>query len=441
MEPNQSLEHTSKNTFYDTFTLIRNGFILTLFTFDFMSWGYLIPFIGLMLIIYGCHLIKSQNSYLEKTYQLSLCQLLLLLSKFFFDCSSFFTNSLLQTFTVCMSCILTCYFIYCLDIGIFLSCLQCGSATNKHSLWIYIFLYLLHTFSSSYLININALGGLISIILLVINLIYFLYITNRITQELSLSNIWVDLVPFPRAKKVLFVTCTVLYIISLVAIVRLSNIDYFAKSYPLVQTGNNSTFTTLKENLIDIGVSREIADEIPSFELSYYKDVISATQQTEIFEYDDAQLTLTIFNFCLSNNQSRILCFYQWTGNPNHCFYDAIECHFPGYYQSDTFTGTFFYDDIDTKTTYLIPYTSYGLNKNNNMYGKMSIPTNGTNYRGYIAFSTTEYITKSNYCSLYYYHQQSILNLPYSDVISYMENYNSFQYSTIFDRKEVILKN
>lgn len=59
-------EFKENPVFIELSSILGNGFILSLFTIDFLCFEYALPILGASIMFYGCHLIRLQNTYFKK---------------------------------------------------------------------------------------------------------------------------------------------------------------------------------------------------------------------------------------------------------------------------------------------------------------------------------------------------------------------------------------
>lgn len=427
-------------SYKDVTSLIRNGAILTLFSIELLSLAYIIPLFGYCLILYGCYLIKNQNLPFKYSYYLAWCRLSLLLLNFLIDWTTFYNNNIIGMIQILSSTVATCLFFYELNLGLEKICMENGVTIYNSMLKNYIPLYCTTLCWNLFFSNLGALSALISLIFLIINVLYLIFTLNSAGKSVSLIT-----TRFPKkfiTKPLIYQIClgSFIYILLTIFVCQITNKGLYNPNILVTASSEQKgRMTETRQQLITLGMDESIAFDLSKTELDYYKTVTQIKKSASSYSYGGGNLELLTFHCTLSDDKTRVLFYYRWLTPPDCRFYDLIEGTINGSLIYETmYSQTLF--DTDTSgdsNTYTIPSIALSINEKGNPFVKQKLSNKGKNYRGYLGITT---VPEDDFSSTFtYYHQHSILNVPYTDIIDVMNHSSDLSYNTIFDAKENVL--
>lgn len=424
-------------SYKDVTSLIRNGAILTLFSIELLSLAYIIPLFGYCLILYGCYLIKNQNIHFKETYYLAWSRLLLLLLNFLIDWTTFYNNNIIGIIQIVLSTVATCLFFYKLNLGLEQICVTNGVIIYNSKLKNYIPLYCITLCWNLFFSNLGALSALLSLIFLILNVLYLIFALNAVGKSVSSLT-----TRFPKK----FITRTLIYeicfgsfcyMLLVIFVCQITNKGIYNPNI-LVTASSKKQQPTLEkiQQLVTLGMDDFVAFDLSEAELEFYSSVYKITKSSSSFHYGGGTLELFTYHCNLLNDQTRVLFYYRWLKPPTCRFYDLLEGTVSGSPLEHTlYSQTLFdLDMLDDRKTYTIPSITLGTNEKGNPFVKQKLSNKGYNYRGYLGITTES--MDAVVSTFTYYHQHSILNVPYTDIIDVMNHSADLSYNTIFDAKE-----
>lgn len=426
--------------FLDLSSLLCNGYILSLFTIDFLYFEYVLPLLGASIMFYGCHFLHSQNTYFRKAYLISLVRLGLMLTNFLFDWTSIYDNLAVVYLQLISSvCLVTTLFYY-LNLGYRRLYTQANISNYKNFLLYYIPFYW-GTIGSTFLTHkAGILGAFLSIPILLGNIFYIVFSFHVIGKKLAHSNLDIELEhfsPHTKHKITLFLSA---YCLLLVITIFLSNKGaFFETTSTVIDTQIATTTSEIRDKLERLGMEDAIIHDLSldSTEFNEYQSAQTIYQNRDTYKINGGALELTIYNVKRSSD-SRMLIYYQWINEPINRLYHIVECQSEDFTELTNINSKCLYDNQDSSSTYQIPYVNTGLNDAHFPYANHKIPNEGSNLRGYLAFTYVPgtHVSESNpfHMVLNYYYQVSIFNLPYLNIMDYMDHYSLHSSSYVYNR-------
>lgn len=435
-------EFKENPVFIELSSILGNGFILSLFTIDFLCFEYALPILGASIMFYGCHLIRLQNTYFKKAYTVSLLRLCLMLLNFLLDWTSIYENRVIMSLQLICSITLITLLFYYLNTGFRGFYQEAGIPKYSNHLVFYIPLYWC-TLAATYLAHrLGVLGALISIPILLLNILYIAIVFYRLGKSLSTTELEIDLNYFSKdsKQKILLLLCS--YLVLLTVTIFLSNKGAFFESTSIIiDTNIATTSNEIRQKLQRLGMDEAIIDDLSldSTEFNEFASAQAIYQNKDTYQINGGELELSIFNVKRPEDY-RLLIYYQWISEPSNRLYHIIECQSEDFNNVTNLNSRCLYDTVSQdKSTYQLSSISTGLNDGDFPYTHQKLSNDGTRLRGYLAFSYTT-INDSNdplNLILNYYYQVSIFNLPYINIMDYMNHYDHLSSSYVYSRLSI----
>lgn len=410
------------NTYREILSVICVGFILTLFNIDFLCFQYLIPAIGASMMVFSCHKVNKRNKYFHKVYQLSILRVCWILMNFLLDWTVLASNDVVLILQVGSSILIVCFIFYNLNEALQLECqaLQLPPIRNyfQHYSWIYIANYLCMLLVFQF----GLIGILISIIIILFNVLYLIIVFHSVENTLMASNTYIPVEVYSKSQFYCILLYFGAYSVLLVTTIFLSNkIDWFSSSTSNF-THSEYNIQETKDSLLQLGFSQTILSDLPEDELYHLRSTQSLQLQTQQHSVNGGTLAISVYTLTLPQS-NRLLLYYHWITPPSNRLYQIFEYQVLPHTQIDTITGNIIYKDHNTHSTIFSDETSSGFNVRNNPYIKLKLPNEGSDIRGYFAFNYyNPEIQSMKEMDFLFYYQSSIFNLPYIDIIDYMNS-------------------
>ena len=441
MKPSSpTAEYRENPVFLELVSILGNGFLLSLFNIDFLFFEYLFTFLGSGIMLYGCFLIKNHNQDFLTVYYLAFGRYILILLNFLLDWTSINTNPYVAYIQITISGILVILLFIHLDKGFHSMYRDAGIRTYPHRLFKYIFLYLCNLASTFLTIRFGIIGAIISILILLLNVLYIILAFRDIGKTLTTSTLDIELDSYGTER----VRRHVLFIISY--LVLLTFIIYFSNKGALVTTRtpeNNVEISEelqkTKKNLISLGMNKSIVEDLALKEYEYLATAYDIDTQTNVHNANGGVIRFTIYRVKLANAE-RIIVHYQWIEVPGNRLFQIVEYSKGSLHNIHELTSRCLYNEVDISTSMEIPSVVTSINLAGNPYTNQKLSNFGDSLRGYLSFSyinpdTYNFPFKEMQIDLYY--QVSIFNLPYLLIDDYMNYYDQYSTSIVYNRLTV----
>ena len=419
------------------------GIGLTTITLNFLLLNYILPFIGVILMLLGFRSLRKENKWFFGGYILSIIRLIYVLSSLILN-STIYNEFIQQSDFADFLGIFNTF----VNLMIFICFWRALKAIKKKSnidintgfglLFLYIILCVLA------FLNYN--GLILGIIFLII---YFLTLKSLYNISSKIENAGYIIKTAEVKYSNEFVVKGILIFLAICIIIGY----VFFHSYNMNWTEYKSE--NQKSSIIDLGfpeypeyilkdMSEEDIKELEGAkqvvvnvrehpinkgrveETKYYEDGKTITHQQTV--YDVKELKVTSIGVELEN-EWKIIHYFEWTHKPKFYGTESIEI-LPAYYHfeywalSSDIAGYVFYDKDNT--VYRADYSSideekykkdtmWGVSMNANIFARFSMPNDGENHRGYITYNimslNPDTICIVNSC-FNYTHQKSWLQYP-----------------------------
>lgn len=419
--------------FKELVSVLGNGFILSLFTIDFFCFEYLLPILGSFIMLYGCHLVKEHSIYFKRTYIFACIRSLTMLANFMIDWTRFHDNITITYLQIGIAAVLI--------IGIFFNLNQAfkdifhkANAVEHYNnrLNQYIVLYLCTIFSTYLTIHLGTLGAMLSLFLLILNICFLMLTFYQLGN--SLSKLDCDLVltyySIPEKRRLIGFLAT--YIAALTLLVIVSNKALFLPVRPSSQLGSNeSQQGEIEKRLLDLGFDKEALHTLPKEEIALLANASSLSSDTSVKEINNGTLSVTLYHiFC--KEDYRVIAYYKWLTPPDSRLYEVMEVQFNNWTSMTDITSKTYVEKEDHSLE--LSNLNIGQNSHSYPYVQHKLPNTGDKISGYLSFSYKPNSKTIPKFTLYVYSQISVFNLPYVSIIDYMNDFENYKNSMIFDQ-------
>lgn len=406
------------------------GLFFLFFNINYLYLNILMPVLGLILLVTGLYQLKKINSIIKSAFYLSIFQCFLLIGGLVIYCTEYNTNASINGIYGLISSFFILFLLYHVISGLRKIALDMNIIKANSNLKGCILLY----FLSIILMLIHYINN--SLFIFILPLIIIFYITilfkfkgykNAVTKALNSDEENIPFIPKLTIKYWMVLSLAIIILIttcfSFLYSTNAPNTD--TEIFIINDIVETEQISDIRAKMLELGFDEVVLNDIPNSEIMKYKGIknVNKTEQVEIS--DGGELQLISYVCQLEENVIKFLEYYKWIKSPRHCYTDLIgfsynnqEFVFPINYNCVTL-----FDKKENKNT--VTYKANYVEKNNFMPGiaaKFRVLGNGaTNQRGYITF---EMLYNSSLTQLYgtvilYVHQSSILNMPYTDSLSF----------------------
>lgn len=425
-------------TYKEIFGYFRNGFILSLFAINFFCLEYILPILGTMLLSYGCYLIREKNSTYKLVYYISVIRLILLLINFLLDWTNYNNAPILVCLQVIVSALLICLFFLFLDKSITKEC-KLHNLPVPHYFLHYIWFYLANLFATVLVLRIGILGILISIIIMLLNIIYLMFSFQKIASTLTDAKILIHVNPYKKQATYIIYCGILLYIIALIVTIFITNKGILVQNKSSESVIHTNLYQDTINHLKRLQMKDNILSKLTDQELQELSTCTSLDYTWQEQEVNGGLLHFDIYNATLANS-NRLLVFYQWKEKPSNRLYEALECLTP-FSSITNISGYSIYEKATENgpMLYSIPAIKKGRNFRNAPYIQLKLSNTGKNMGGYFSFTSIPIEKENNRFTIVYYYQNSILNLPYRDILDYMNNSELEKSNTAYSKLTCVI--
>ncbi len=436
-ETNNITEYRENPVFMDLVSLLGNGFVLSLFNIDFLFLKYLFPIVGCAIMLYGCHLMKEYSSHFMAVYYIALARFMLMMVNFLLDWTSISSNLYVTYIQItCSLIIITLLFIY-LDKGFSSMYADAGFTSYRHPLFKYIFLYFCNVVSTYLTIQLGVLGALVSIIILLINVLYIALTFHRIGNELTKSSLEIELSTYTKSLLNKHFFYIAFYIVILGVTIYFSNKgSLFTPQSPDGSVNVSLKYEKIQSKLISLGMDKDLVKDLPTNENEYLSSASSILVQTDTKNANGGAIKFTTYRIKLDDAE-RILIYYNWIKEPDNRLFQILEYNQSSLHNICELNSCSLYSHPDNNQTIRISSVEDNINNAGNPYTNQKLSNVGDSLRGYLAFSYSPVDSSSlplldMQVELYY--QVSIFNLPYLKIVDYMNDYEKYRTSIVYNR-------
>ncbi|MDO5294299.1 MAG: hypothetical protein Q4F05_16305 [bacterium] len=436
---NKYSDNKDNPIFKELLSILGNGFVLSLFTINFLCFEYVLPILGSFIMLYGCHLIKDHSIHFKRTYQVATARSIVMLLNFLLDWTEYHNNIILTYMQIATSVVLILLLFFNLNRA-FKDVYHCAGITPYNNrLAQYTILYLCSVISTYLTIHLGILGAMLSLFILILNIVFLMLTFYQIGNTLSKVDIDVTLSHYSFAETRKIISYLGIYGALLCLTVFFSNKAIFL---PFSSSNKfnveQSSLADTESHLLDYGISKEIAADLPSSEIEYLVKATSLTTKKSVQHANKGSLEITLYDIDCTDYH-RVIVYYNWLTPPSNRLYQIIECKSINSLNAENITSKGYVTISEDNANLETPNINLGLNKSSYPYTEHKLFNEGDNLRGYLAFSyrPEKSDKNSNTVNKYVvncYYQVSVFNLPYLDIVDYMDNYKNHTNNFVFDR-------
>lgn len=433
-DQNNYIANQDNHVFKELCSILAHGFILSLFTIDFFCFEYVLPILGSLIMLFGCHLAKNENVYFKRTYYIATARVILMLFNFLVDWTTYHNNLVFTYIQITVSAILIVLLFFNLNLAFKTVYHVAGITSYTNRLAQYIILYLCSIAATYLTVHLGVLGALISLLILIFNIVFLLLTFLQIGNVLSTVDIDITITHYSSSDKKHSAFLLGLYGVVLFFTVFFSNKAIFLPFSTSDTSSKQSSIANAENRLLSMGMRKEILDDLPAREIEYLLNANSIIERQNIRSINKGSLEITFYEVnCTDYN--RVIVHYKWLIPPSNRLYQILECQYKMDSLPENITSCGFVTDMEDDTTLETPNISIGLNDASYPYVQHKLSNEGENLRGYLAFSYhPETGEMPERFTVNCYYQVSVFNLPYLNIIDYMNNYKSHTNSFVFDR-------
>lgn len=433
-----STDHFDNPVFKELVSILGNGFVLSLFTIDFFCFEYVLPILGSLIMLYGCHLVKNHNIYFKRTYFLALVRFLSMLINFTIDWTKYHDNITVTYIQITIAAILILGIFFNLNLA-FKDIYKAAGVLDRYNnrLGQYNILYLC-TIAATYLtIHLGILGAMLSLFILILNIAYLMLTFYQLGTNLSKLDVPLTLSYYTVSEKRQTVFLLGCYGILLSLTIIFANKALFLPVHSSSQLGAETTEENETEKkLLDLGLEKGILADLPESEIELLAEPSALYFDTSVKKINNGSLKVSIYDITCKE-EHRVLVYYKWLTEPDSRLYQIIECQYPKDSAATHVTSKAYVKKEKEHENLELPNINLGLNRRSNPYTQHKLSNVGTDLRGYLSFSYTpseKTRKKGARYTINYYYQASVFNLPYLNIIDYMNDYKEHTNSIVFDK-------
>lgn len=431
------IDNQDNHVFRELASILAHGFILSLFTIDFFCFEYVLPILGSLIMLFGCHLVKNENIYFKRTYYIATARFVMMLFNFLIDWTIYHNNLVITYIQITVSAILIVLLFFNLNLAFKTVYHLAGITSYSNRLAQYIILYLCSIAATYLTVHLGVLGAMISLLILIFNILFLMLTFLQIGNVLSTVDIDITITHYTVSDKKRSVFLLGIYGVLLFFTVLFSNKAIFLPFSTSNTSSKQSSIADAENRLLNLGMKKEILDDLPASEIEYLLKANSVTERQNIRSINKGTLEITFYEIDCPDFK-RVIVHYRWLTPPSNRLYQILECQYNNDTLSENITSSGFVTDIKQHTTLETPNISIGLNDASYPYVQHKLSNEGEDLRGYLAFSYHPDANKSpERFSINCYYQVSVFNLPYLNIIDYMNNYKSHTNSFVFDRLNI----
>ena len=438
MKPSHNTNEYSENpVFMDLVSLLGNGFVLSLFNINFLFFEYLFPIVGSAIMLYGCHLIKSYNRHFLFAYYIAFIRFMMMMVNFLLDWTTINTNHYIAYIQIALSAIIIVFLFIHLDKGFSSMYADAGILKYRHRLLTYIFLYLCNVVSIYLTIELSIIGAIVSILILLLNVLYIALAFLRIGKDLTTSSLEIELSTYTKEVFHKYIKYIALYILLLGITIYYSNkSSLYASTPPDTNITSSQDHEAIKSKLISLGMKKNIVSDLSAKEYDYLSTVQSITTQIDKKNANGGVIQFISYHFQLKDCE-RILVYYEWLKEPGNRLFQVLEFDIHNFCYTFDLNSGCLYNDLDTNMPIKIASVDNSINIFGNPYTEQKLSNEGELLRGYLAFSyNTSDASRLDLSEMKInlYYQVSIFNLPYLKIVDYMNYYDKYKTSIVYNK-------
>ncbi len=408
--PDLSIESVVKDVtpWTEAIKKIFIGMILRNIKLEFLMLDEILPSIGIVLLIMGLSSLKKENKWFNACYVLSLAELVFHIISLGIK-ATIYNNTVMNSapWTIFSFFIVAIMFasLFCLWKAICQVQKKAGLQPHCKALIVLMFWSALIVFLSFYK-TVSWLTGLVLLISYIAIVVCFV----KTTKEIGMAGYVITPAPVNRTRALLPVLLSLFMLATPVFAYSLYG-EYNMNWTEITEKKDTSEIKDIQEKLLDLGFPQDVLKDLSDNDVLACKDAVQIIAETGertnegLFNSNDAKLMLSNVAVELSDGNWEIIQHFRWEGN--RVFYGTeLLSLWPAYYKdysarNSDFRGNLLCEingksfEADyvalTEETYVSNSVFFGRQEESKIFGEFSLPINGKNCRGYIAYGIDIY--------------------------------------------------
>ena len=414
------------------------GIAFTALTPAILWLNYILPAIGIVLLLLGFRKLRHESKEFRACYVLSIikvgiCILNLFLYSTIYGSDDYETD--FHNIISVLSVIVTFLIIIFLTMAIRKAQIKASLPVKIRSAIAMIILYVILLVWSILQLEIPLLGyaAVISYIIILINLF-------RIMKDIDTAGYAIEAAPVKISDKIV---CLLLIFITAISIVcGFVFFHSYNMQWKEFSQSEHNQVSEIKEDLLSKGFPERVLNDMSAKDIAACKDAVKVYSETEEYSVDESfdllgfiinpdnpdtkEIRFTHVMISLNQERNIWMCLdhFEWLNGDNFYGTEAIQIwsdHGSNWTDLDSYSGRVLYDE--NGKTYSSPYFSFTnesyINehpilggKTNDIFAKFSFPTGNLNQRGYVCYIGDEKATGLTGSWINYNHQKTFLQYP-----------------------------
>ena len=405
------------------------GLALATLTLNFWCLNYILPTIGTLLMLLGFRTLRKENGWMKGCFILTSVYnaywfVLLLLNATVYHQTVY--NSVLSDYLTVFNLLLQFARLICLWKGI--KAVQRKAGLPEHAGGA---IGLMIWFGIICVLGIIRYSGIVIAAIVILIYIFAIRSLWKLADEMDEAGYIIEAAPVRIPDRILTILCATALVIGLAAAYIFGST--YRMAWQPIETAETTEITEIKTHLVDLGFPADILDDLTEEDILDCKDAVRVVFSTYTYPvnngrfvqtttkdasgyltfhhstvYDVKELVITGIAVELSAEREhwKIIHHFRWAEDPGYFGTESLQI-WPvyrngrnGWGKASDFTGRVLYDKDGT--SYTAPYirlgeetytnTSifWGESVSTDVFAEFSLPRDGENQRGYIAYTTKE---------------------------------------------------
>ena len=375
------------------------GMGLTTITLNFFLLQFILPTIGIMLLVSGFQMLRNENKWFKASFAVSIMQLAVIIIVLISNTIAVAETDNLMVLLSVVNVVIDFAQYFCLWRALVALKVKTGleiktSAAGGLIIWYAVMCAL----ALVQYVGLIIAGILLIIYIIVIRSIY------KLSKQVEKAGYCIVAAPvLIEGRKLTAIVCSVLALGFFCGYTFGSSYDM---DWQVFEAGDNKEISQIKSALVDKGVPAHILDDMTDEEILECKGFRNVIVESR--EHLDGQLNITGVGIELEGQreQWKLIQYFKWKDDEKFRGTESIQL-WPAYRNFDGWwgdpaqvSGRVFYDDGDN--TYVAPYhylgqetftyqtTMFGKRTSTDVFATFSIPNKGNNRRGYVTYNIKE---------------------------------------------------
>ena len=417
------LVNNSSSAWNQTYKILILGFFLCLFTINISYWQYILPSIGVLLLLLGMRRLSNTNRWFYAGYLCTVLNTVKWYINLFIIAAWGEQKGLSETGLMVFGVMLQIGLVFFLYLAVRQ---ELGKYTDINKSNIILGLIIFYIF----VIFLNQMEGNHPILILVFILLVPIFILSRMEKlfsEMGKSGFEPRNLSSRINSKVLF--CILLLGMSLEVTATCVFVHYdFTKGTEVSDVISSSKKSKIKK-LTDLGVPESIAKDLKVSDIEYLIDADRCVRTSDVISVQNREVKVTDIFFHMKNQKTYALTYFHWLSNSKIFFEDAFDIEMV--YTLRPIAGNILYSrkqkEYTKKFTVLRNMTDneytnnvFGMQETftKYIYTMFSFPWNSENQRGYIIFNLAAGDKSGSDIIVNYYRRINPYELPYKNVLN-----------------------